>query len=1028
MNFMKRFAVVLALLMLVSVVASAQTTSNLTGTVTLGGNPLPGATITISSPSLQGVRTTNSDVNGNYNFGALPPGSYTVKFDMESMQPVNKNVQVTLSGTARADAEMKLTAMAEAITVTATAPAVLETTEIQTNMQQNVINNLPTTRTLQSTTALAPGVTTATGGGGAAAGSIQIAGAPAYDSVFMVNGAAINENLRGQAHNLFIEDAIQETTVLTGGISAEYGRFTGGVVNAITKSGGNDFSGSLRDSLTNDKWISLGTAATAAGKDIKNKTPQINKINHVWEGTLGGRIIRDRLWFFVAGRYAKRSQGQTLQDSTRTPFTFNDKNTRYEAKLTGQITDKHSIVASYLDIKNPQTNNCFVACLEFSNIDLSRELPNNFKTLHYNGILTNALLIEASYSKKFFAFKGSGGDFSDVAHGSYGIDGNVAGGQFFGAPVFCGFCDSEQRNNKLYGAKATYYLASKSAGTHNFTVGYEQWAEQRIANNYQSGSNFAVYIYNDTVAAHCVNGACSPTITPSTGPGEGDGDLIKWAPILSLTKGSDFKTDSVYVNDKWDFNNHWNFNLGVRYDKNNGVDGSGNKVAKDSAFSPRLGLIYDITGNGKYRLNASYSKYVSRVAETVGSSGAAGGNPAYLYYEYLGPVINPNHTLSTPDAFTQLFNWFNANGGLKREPIRGSVPGLNTHIIGSLKSPSVNEYTVGFGTQITTNSFFRADLVHKKWGDFYATQIDQSTGQIAAVLTDPAVGSVNVGQLDVGHVINSSQFNRKYDALDLQVAVRPFSRTNMGLNYTYSKLKGNVTSETSGSGPVTESALSYPEFKAFAANNPDGYLPNDQRHKLRAWIGFDQPTPFGNFNFSLLQRFDSGTPYSAVLTSFNSAPFVPSAVVNSYATPPVGAVTYYFSKRGEFRWDDVLSTDLAVSYEIPVTRVTFFAQAKLVNTFNNQAQINGNTTIRNGSRCTAEIGHACTAFNPFTTTPVENVNWARSNGGRAANPSSTAPGFGDARNPTTSAGANLLAPNGDFQLPRTYLFSVGARF
>ena len=676
MNFTKRFAVVLALLMLVSVVASAQTTSNLTGTVTLGGNPLPGATITISSPSLQGVRTTNSDVNGNYNFGALPPGTYTIKFDMESMQTVSKTVQVTLSGTARADAEMKLTAMAEAITVTATAPAVLETTEIQTNLQQNTINHLPTTRTLQSTVALAPGVTTASGSGGAAAGSIQIAGAPAYDSVFMVNGAAINENLRGQAHNLFIEDAIQETTVLSGGISAEYGRFTGGVVNAITKSGGNEFSGSFRDSLTNDKWTSLGKTVGGA----KNTTPQIDKVNSVYEATLGGRIIRDRLWFFGAGRYAKRDQGNTLSDSNATPYTFSDENKRYEAKLTGQITDKHSLVASYLDIKNPQANFCFVACLEFSNIDLSRELPNNFSTLHYNGILTNALLIEASYSKKYFAFKGSGGDFGDTAHGSYGIDGNA--GQFFGAPVFCGFCDAEERNNKLYGAKATYYLASKSAGTHNLVAGYEQWAEQRKANNYQSGSNFAVYIYSNAVADSCANGVCHPMVS-----GDGE-DLIKWAPILSLTRGTNFKTDSIYLNDKWDFNNHWNFNIGVRYDKNNGVDGSGNKVAKDSAISPRLGLIYDVTGNGKYRVNASYSKYVSRIAETIGSAGAAGGNPAYLYYTYEGPDINANHTLTTPDVFAQVFSWFNANGGLKREPAYGAVPGLNTHIVGSLKSPS----------------------------------------------------------------------------------------------------------------------------------------------------------------------------------------------------------------------------------------------------------------------------------------------------------------------------------------------------
>ncbi|HWS72611.1 MAG TPA: TonB-dependent receptor, partial [Thermoanaerobaculia bacterium] len=660
---------------------------------------------------------------------------------------------------------------------------------------------------------------------------------------------------------------------------------------------------------------------------------------------------------------------------------------------------------------------------EFSNLDLSRDLPNNFATAHYNGILTNALLIEASYSKKYFAFKGSGGDFGDVAHGSYGLDATVAGGAFFGAPVFCGFCDAEERNNKLYGGKATYYLASKSAGTHNLVAGFEQWAEQRKANNYQSGSNFAVYIYNDPVSQWCANGVCRPSVS--------DGDAIKWAPILQLTKGTDFKTNSIYLNDKWDFNNHWNFNLGVRYDKNDGTDGSGNKVAKDSAISPRLGLIYDVTGTGRYRINASYSKYVSRIAETIGSAGAAGGNPAYIYYNYGGPTINANHTLTTPEVFTQVFNWFNANGGRSMDFLSGAVPGLSTHIGAGLKSPSVDEVTVGFGSQLTQNSYFRVDAVHKKWKDFYALQVDRTTGTVEGKFTDPTAGTFDIGLLDVGQIVNSDNFNRRYDALDLQAAIRPFSRTNIGINYTFSKLKGNVASESSGSGPISESALAYPEYRAFAANHPDGYLPGDQRHKVRAWVSFDQPTPFGNFNFSLLQRFDSGTPYSAQLTTFA----IPRSQVNlpagfSYNQPPNGpnGNTIFFSKRGEFRWDDISSTDLAINYEIPITRVTFFAQGKLLNAFNNQGQINGNTTVRTGSRCTAEIGHACAAFNPFTDALVENVNWAKSTGGKAANSGSKAPGFGDARQPTVSAGANLLAPNGDFQLPRTYLFSLGARF
>jgi len=187
-----------------------------------------------------------------------------------------------------------VSAVTEAITVTAAAPAVLETQEVQSDLTAETVEELPIPRTLQATTLFAPGVSVNTQTNG-----IQISGAYSYDNLFLVNGAVTNENLRGQTHNLFIEDAIQETTVHTGGISAEYGHFTGGVVNSITKSGGNQFSGSLRDSLDNPSW----TRKT----DFPNQADPIDKINATWEATLGGRILRDRLWFFSAGRYRDRA-------------------------------------------------------------------------------------------------------------------------------------------------------------------------------------------------------------------------------------------------------------------------------------------------------------------------------------------------------------------------------------------------------------------------------------------------------------------------------------------------------------------------------------------------------------------------------------------------------------------------------------------------------------------------------------------------------------------------------------------------
>src|SRR5438445_384833 len=88
-------------------------------------------------------------------------------------------------------------------------------------------------------------------------GAYSIAGAMSFETLYMVNGVNVSENLRGQAYDLYIEDAIQETNVATSGISAEYGRFGGGVVNVITKSGGNLLGGSFRETFHNDKWRTL---------------------------------------------------------------------------------------------------------------------------------------------------------------------------------------------------------------------------------------------------------------------------------------------------------------------------------------------------------------------------------------------------------------------------------------------------------------------------------------------------------------------------------------------------------------------------------------------------------------------------------------------------------------------------------------------------------------------------------------------------------------------------------------------------
>jgi len=423
---------------------------------------------------------------------------------------------------------------------------------------------------------------------------------------------------------------------------------------------------------------------------------------------------------------------------------------------------------------------------------------------------------------------------------------------------------------------------------------------------------------------------------------------------------------------------------------------------------------------------------VSKIAETVGGSGTGAGNPLTVYYRYEGPTINANGALTTPQVAAEVFKWFAANGGLNSTTIPidfARVPGLNQIIGDDLKSPDVTEYTIGFGSQLTTNSFVRVDAVHRDWGNFYA--VFRNTTIPGRIVTDE-FGN----RYDLGIVENADAFERKYDGVTVQASYRPWERLNIGGNYTWSQLKGNVTAETGGSGPVSEAVFSYPEFRAFAENNPTGYLNPDQRHKVRAWVSYDLPTPVGRWNLSLLQRFDSGTAYSAVgnISSRFSATVCatcPNNATLGYATQP-SQVPYYFSDRGAFRWDDVISTDLGINYELPISRISLFAQADIINIFNHQSQTLGDTTVftpRNDPSLLSGGPAIFTRFDPFANhnptqcpvhlDPSDNGTWAACKGYNYALSTT----FGQ---PTAATGGSNT--NGSYQLPRTYRISFGLRF
>ena len=143
-------------------------------------------------------------------------------------------------------------ACAKTSRLSADAQPLVETAQVATNFKQNLMSMLPSNRTIDAALLMAPGLH-ATGQRGA----YTINGSQSYENLYTLDGAIINENLRGAPMNPYIEDALQEVTVASAGVSAEYGRFSGGIANAVTKSGGNTFSGSFRTSFANESWRTL---------------------------------------------------------------------------------------------------------------------------------------------------------------------------------------------------------------------------------------------------------------------------------------------------------------------------------------------------------------------------------------------------------------------------------------------------------------------------------------------------------------------------------------------------------------------------------------------------------------------------------------------------------------------------------------------------------------------------------------------------------------------------------------------------
>lgn len=971
---------VLALAAVVPVLGQGLPTGTLTGRVTANdGTALPGVVVNVSSSSLQGTRNAVTSAAGDYNLPLLPPGEYQVQFDLEGFVSLERTVKISAAQNLKLDAEMATAAVAEEIVVVGVGETISQTAQAATTYSKQFVDSLPIERNLRETVLLTPGVA-ATGPGGARARAITIAGSQSYENLFLVNGVVVNENIRGQAFNLFIEDAIEETTTTVSGISAEYGRFGGGVVNVLTKSGGNEFHGSLRAAVTNQSW----EGQTPVSVD------QTDKNNYRYEGTLGGWLMKDHVWFFGAGRdFEDLETAQTT--FTNIPFPEGEEEKRYEGKLTVSPSSGHRLVGSYIKVERDEAGNRFGNVLDTRSV-VTRSLPQELLALNYTGVLTENFFVEGQYSEREFTFENSGSLFTDRINGTLLVD-NPTGRRWW-SPTFCGVCRPEERDNENFLVKGSYFLSTKSAGSHDIAVGYDTFTDIRAADNHQSGSDYRILLTNTIIRGTDL----FPQLISGTNT-----TRIQYNPIDIPSQGTDFVTNSFFVNDRWRLNDKWSFNVGVRFDENDGRDAEGKPVAKDSRISPRLSFAFDPQADGEWIFRGSYAEYVTALANNQGDSTSRAGNPAAFQWFYRGPSINPDpnapNLLTADQALAAIFAWFDSEGGNNNISNLAAVniPGATTVIDGSLDSPYTTEYALGFSKRLGARGVVRADYVRREGHDFYATLTTLATGQV----TTPTGGQANRSLV----VNDDSLTKRTYDGLHTQFQYR-LDKWNFGGNYTLSYTEGNFDGETTANGPIRSGNLQFPEYFDASWSNPEGYLATDRRHGVRAWVLYDVfNAGHHNLSVGLLQNYFSGTPYGAVggVDTRANAGAPPGLVVNpGYAIPPT-AVAYYFTDRDAFRLDDITSTDLSVNYSFNWAAfgkdIEVFLQPEVLNLFDESGVINVNTTV-----LTATNTAGLQRFNPFTTEPVEGVHWRR--GTQFGQPV-----------------ADL-----DYQQPRVFRFSVGFRF
>jgi hypothetical protein len=905
----------------------------LTGIVTDQQNTaVPGVTVTVTNLESGAPRLYVTDANGRFNAQDLQPGRYSVTFELSGFSKVERpDVSVVLGRTFQLDAQMRVGALTEVVQVTSEAPIVDTRSTVNAhNISAEEFDRLPKARSFQSIALTAPSVNS-----GEIEGGFQVNGASGAENSFTVDGVVTNSLVNGKSRQDTVFEYLQEVQVKTAGIDAEFGGALGGVISAVTKSGGNVFRGEVHYFIDGSP-LSAGPVNRLVLNPVDDRTvsyvqdeKQKNIRNEVGF-SVGGPIVKDRLFFFgsASPRIVRRTndygyssnteQGSVDQSQTVSQMfgkiTYSQGRVQANGSVLGTPTSSEGTLLAY----NSTTPNSTSVSSAGNQPNIGRGWKQNQINTSGNVDISvsNSALVSAKLGYFYDKYNDTG--ISTVTNYTYQTSAVGQPGVPPSLQLPLGTVNTPRAQitdfdtTKRTFFDINYNQAFSAGGYHTLKAGY--------------GLQHVINVVDSAYPGGYVDLFWNRAFTSSVpGVGTGTGTYGYYAVNNRGTVGeAGADINSVFVQDQWTMGNKLTLNLGLRTEHEvvpsfrEGVSamdfGFGDKLA------PRLGAAYDVKGDGRFKIYGSWGRYYDWTKYEL-PRGSYGGDIWQIYYRSLDTTDIGSLNLSNMPG-RDLWNPAVPNSFRDRR-----VPNFESTDPEIL--PMFQDSTsIGAEYQLPGNSSFGVHYIHN---DLKRTIED--LGGLVDGNEVYVIGNPGAGQL--GTITPTSGLTkpfatpkpvRDYDALELTYQRRFANRWFGSASYTLSRLYGNYAGLASSDEILTPTT----GVSSATTQQQGGSISRQGGNANRAWdidevlIDSKGGTPDG-----VLGRLATDRPHVVKLYGSYSFPFGTQVGMNFYGGSGTPITTYVVTLnqtnamvegRGDMGRTPVLTrTDLLLSHDLAMS-------------------------------------------------------------------------------------------------------------